>query len=129
MHTQCGCYLSARDLQSFLVYFAQLLCRYGSLSIFQASEKCSYKLPDLCGPLSRLVPLPLIVSVLESKEHTQSERKGRYSKFSPKLKAEISRWAAELGVAATVWLEFLAIRYSKALSQFEGGSYVGLCSA
>ena len=48
--------------------------------------------------------------VLESKEHTQSERKGRYSKFSPKLKAKIGRWAAELGVAATIRL------YAKKLS-------------
>jgi len=44
-------------------------------------------------------------SVLESKERTQSGRKGqRYSKLSPELKAEIGRQAAEHGVAATVRL-------------------------
>jgi len=38
---------------------------------------------------------------LESKERTQSGRKGqRYSKLSPELKAEIGRQAAEHGVAA-----------------------------
>jgi len=43
--------------------------------------------------------------VLENKDRTQSGRKGQcYSKVSPELKAEISRQAAELGVAATVRL-------------------------
>jgi len=40
--------------------------------------------------------------VLESKERTQSGRKGqRYSKLSPELKAGMGRQAAEHGVAAT----------------------------
>jgi len=68
---------------------------------FQASEKCSCKLPVPRGPVSRLVPSSLIVSankkvqsVLESKEHTQSGRKGqRYSKLFPELKAKIGRQA------------------------------------
>ena len=43
--------------------------------------------------------------MLESKEHTQSGRKGqRFSKLSPELKAEISMLAAEHGMAATVRL-------------------------
>ena len=43
--------------------------------------------------------------MVESKERTQSGRKEqRYSKFSPELKAEIGRQAAEHGVAATVRL-------------------------
>jgi len=79
---------------------------------FQASEKSSCKLPDPRGPLSRLVPSSSIVSanekvqsVLESKERTQSGRKGqRYSELSPELKAGIGRQAAEHGVAATVRL-------------------------
>ena len=64
---------------------------------------------NLVGPLLRLVTSSLIVSanekvqsVLESKERTQSGRKGRYSKLSPELKAEIGRRVAEHGVAATV---------------------------
>jgi len=76
---------------------------------FQASEKSGCKLPNPGGPLSRLVPSSSIVSanekvqsVLESKERTQSGRKGRYSKLSPELKAEIGSRAAEHGVAATV---------------------------
>ena len=77
---------------------------------FQASEKSSCKLTDPHGPLSRLVTSSSTVSanenvqsVLESKERTQSGRKGqRYSKLSPELKAEISRQAAEHCVAATV---------------------------
>jgi len=64
---------------------------------------------DLVGPLSRLVTSSSIVSanekvqsVLESKERTQSGRKGqRYSKLSPELKAGMGRQAAEHGVAAT----------------------------
>ena len=79
---------------------------------FKASEKCSCELPNPRRPLSRLVPLSSIISaiekvqsVLESKECTQSGRKGQhYSKLSPKLKAEIGRWAAEHDVAATVRL-------------------------
>jgi len=44
-----------------------------------------------------------VQSVLESKEHTQSGRKGqRYSKLSPELKPEIGRRASEHGVAAIV---------------------------
>ena len=44
-------------------------------------------------------------SVLESKECTQIGQKGqRYSKFSPELKAEIGRQAAEHGMAAIVRL-------------------------
>jgi len=73
---------------------------------FQASEKSSYKLPDPRGPLSRLIPSSSIVSaykevqsVLESKERTQSGRKGQcYSKLAPELK-NISRRAAEHVVA------------------------------
>ena len=43
--------------------------------------------------------------MLESKERTQSGRKGqRYSKLSPELKAGMGRQAAEHGVAATVRL-------------------------
>jgi len=43
--------------------------------------------------------------VLESKDRTQSGRKGqRYAKLSPELKAEIGRRAAEHCVAATVRL-------------------------
>ena len=69
-------------------------------------------IPDPRGPLSRLVPSSLILSankkvqsVLESKEHTQSGRKGqRYSKLAPELKAEYQRRAAEHVVAATVKL-------------------------
>jgi len=79
---------------------------------FQASEKSSCKLPDPRGTLSRLVPSSSIVSanekvksVLESKERTQSGRKGQhYSKLSPKMKAKTSRQAAEQDVAATVRL-------------------------
>ena len=79
---------------------------------FQALEKSSFKLPDPRGPLSRLVPLSSIISankkvqsVLESKDRTQSGRKGQhYPKLSPELKAEIDRRAAEHGVAATVRL-------------------------
>ena len=75
---------------------------------FQTSEKSSRKLPDPRGPLSRLVPASSIVpanekvqSVLESKERTQSGRKGqRYSKLSPELKAGMGRQAAE----HTAWL-------------------------
>jgi len=62
---------------------------------FQASEKSSCKLPDPHGPLSRLIPSSIVSayekvqSVLESKERTQSGRKGqRYSKLAPKLKTE-----------------------------------------
>ena len=58
-------YLSAHDLQSFVVYFAQLLCHCGSQHYFQVSEKSSCKLPDPRGPLSRLVPLSSIVSTYE----------------------------------------------------------------
>ena len=61
------CYLSAHDLESFLVYFAQLLCRY-DYRYFQASEKSSCKLPNPCGPLSRLIPSSSIVSARESAE-------------------------------------------------------------
>jgi len=79
---------------------------------FPTSEKSSCKLANPRGPLSRLIPSLSIVSanekvqsVLESKECTQSGRKGqRYTKVSPELKAEIGRWAAEHGVAATVRL-------------------------
>ena len=43
--------------------------------------------------------------MLESKECTQIGQKGqRYSKFSPELKAEIGRQAAEHGMAAIVRL-------------------------
>ena len=45
-----------------------------------------------------------VQSVLESKDRTLSGRKGRYAKLSPELKAEISRRAAEHGVAATARL-------------------------
>jgi len=67
---------------------------------FQASEKSSCKLPDPRGPLSRVVPIvsanEKVQSVLESKDGTQSGRKGqRYAKLSPELKAEIGRRAAE----------------------------------
>jgi len=55
------CAYTCSAFQSFLVYFAQLLCHYGSLPIFQASEKSSCKLPDPRGPLSRLVPLSSIL--------------------------------------------------------------------
>ena len=86
---------------------AMALYRY-----FQTWEKSSCKLANPRGPLSRLVPSSLILSgnekvqsVLESKECTQSGWKGKcYSKVSPELKAEIGRWAAEHGVAATVRL-------------------------
>ena len=76
---------------------------------FQASEKSGCKLPDPGGPLSRLALSSSIVSanekvqsVLESKDRTQSGRKGqRYAKLSPELKAEIGRRAEH---AATVRL-------------------------
>ena len=61
-----------------------------------ASEKSSCKLPDPRGPLSGLVPIvsanEKVQSLLESKDGTQSGRKGqRYAKLSPELKAEIGR--------------------------------------
>jgi len=63
---------------------------------FQASEKSSCKLPDPRGPLSIVSANEKVQSVLESKDGTQSGRKGqRYAKLSPELKAEIGRRAAE----------------------------------
>ena len=93
-------------------------------------EKSGCKLPDPGGLLSRLVPSSSIVSanekvqsVLESKDRTQSGRKGqRYAELSPELKAEIGSrarcysqvirncWAMgvvninlEVGGASTAW--------------------------
>ena len=68
--------------------------------VAMASEKSSCKLPDPRGPLSGLVPIvsanEKVQSLLESKDGTQSGRKGqRYAKLSPELKAEIGRRAAE----------------------------------
>ena len=59
------------------------------------------KLPDPRGPLSRLVPSSSIVSanekvqsVLDSKDRTQSGRKGqRYAKLSPELQEGRNRQA------------------------------------
>ena len=81
-HTQCVVLLvSTTFSRSILCSVAMALYRY-----FQASEKSSCKLPDPCGPLSRLVPSSLIESanervqsVLESKERTQSGRKGQHN--------------------------------------------------
>ena len=67
-----------------------------STDIFKLRRNLVATVTDPGGPLSRLIPSLSIVSVykkvqsvLESKEHTQSGRKGqRYSKLAPELKAE-----------------------------------------
>ena len=102
----------SRSQYTLLSCVAMALYRY-----FQASEKSGCKLPDPGGPLERLVPSSSVVSanekvqnVLESKDRTQSGRKGqRYAKLSPELKAEIDRRAAEH--AATVRLYAIVGRW------------------
>ena len=66
-------------------------------------------LPDPSGALSREVPSSAIVSankvqkIASSPESTQSKKRGPYSKsFSPQVKAEIGRYAAENGVGSTL---------------------------
>ena len=114
MHTQCVVLLVgfSRSQYTLLSCVAMALNRY-----FQASEKSGCKLPDPGSLLSRLVPLSPIMSVnekvqnvLESKDRTQSGRKGqRCAKLSPELKAEIGRRAAEH--AATVMLYAIVGRW------------------
>ena len=116
MHTQCVVLLVSysRSQYTLLSFVAMALYRY-----FQASEKsgCKLHVPDPGGPLERLVPSSSIVSsnekvqsVLESKDRTQSGRKGqRYAKLSPELKAEIGRQAPEH--AATVRLYAIVRRW------------------
>ena len=112
-HTRCVVLLVSTWSSVILVYTLLSCCVAMALyRYFQTWEKSSCKLANPRGPLSRLVPSSLILSgnekvqsVLESKECTQSGWKGKcYSKVSPELKAEIGRWAAEHGVAATVRL-------------------------
>ena len=96
-HTQCVVLLvSTRPSVVLSILCSVVVSIWLSTDIFQASEKSSCKLTDPRGPLSRLIPSSSIVSVyekvqsvLESKERTQSGRKGqRYSKLAPKLKAK-----------------------------------------
>ena len=67
-------------------------------------------LPDPTGALSREVPSSAIVSannevqtIASSSESSVSKKRSPYSKsFSPQVKAEIGRYAAENGVASTL---------------------------
>ena len=78
------------------------------LRYFKASGDTA-KLPDPRGPLSTKVPSSAIESanaevkrVIETGESGADRRKrGCYDKFSPELKLQIGKRAAENGVAAT----------------------------
>ena len=85
------------QLQSFLVYFAQL-CR----STWSSLEISTFVVDRVCQRE--------VQSVLKSKDRTQSGRKEqRYAKLSPELKAEVGRRAAEH--AATVRLYAIVGRW------------------
>ena len=79
------------------------------LNYFKASGDTA-KLPDPRGPLSTKVPSSSIESanakvkqVIESgKSSPDRQKRGCYEKFSPELKLQIGKRAAENGVAATM---------------------------
>ena len=82
------------------------------LRYFKASSDTT-KLPDPCGPLSMTVPSSSIESantevkrVIETEESSDRRRRGQYEKFSPELRFQIGKHAAENGVAATMHSSF-----------------------
>ena len=91
------------DTPAVSVLITMALYRY-----FQTSDE-STMVPDPHSPLSRLVPSSSIASANEkvkdswkNEERTAGRNGTRYLKISQELKADISRWAAEHSVAATV---------------------------
>ena len=76
--------------------------------------KLKEKVPKPDGPLSQYIPSSSILAAneelsrLAGSEHsgddskTMCGKRGAYSKFSAKIRAEIAKYAAEHGVAATV---------------------------
>ena len=78
------------------------------LRYFKASSDTT-KLPDPRGPLSKTVPSSSIESantemkrVIETEESSDRRKRGHYEKFSPELRFQIGKHAAENGVAATM---------------------------
>ena len=78
------------------------------LRYFKASSDTT-KLPDPRGPLSTTVPSSSIESanaevkrVIETEESSDRQKRGHYEKFSPELRFQIGKHAAENGVAATM---------------------------
>ena len=67
------------------------------------------KLPDPRGPLSTTVPSSIAAAnaevkrVIETKENSDGQKRGHYEKFSPELRFQIGKHAAENRVAATMW--------------------------
>ena len=76
---------------------------------FRMASDVPRSLPDPCGPLSKEMPLSSIAAansdvkaLLQGEEAATSGKRGQYAKFTPELKLEIGKCAAEHGVAANI---------------------------
>ena len=80
-----------------------------TMALYRTASDAPRSLPDPRGPLSEKMPSSSIAAansevkaLLQGEEAATSGKRGQYTKFTPVVKLEIGKRAAEHGVAATI---------------------------